>query len=147
VRLLRGFCLAKSIEAIKVEQVVRRYLEDRGSHLSSPKKSGETGPDIVAKSGKSTWFVEVIGFQEKPWIRSREFYEAFFRIISRDRGNPTDSLVLALPKRFKAGMRQRTKQYPVAWEKLGKAFPNLSIWYVDTQQDTLEKYSWSVPFD
>jgi hypothetical protein len=139
--------LAKTIEANKVEQVIRKYLEDKGCHLSTPKKSGETGPDIVAKSGKSTWFVEVIGFQEKPWIRSREFYEAFFRIISRDRGNPNDNLVLVLPKRFKNGMRQRKLQYPVAWGKLGKAFPNLRLWYVDTEQDTLEEYSWSNPFD
>lgn len=139
--------MAKTVKASEVEQVIRKYLEDRECQLSTPKKLGETGPDIVAKSGKSTWFVEVIGFQEKPWIRSREFYEAFFRIISRDRGNPNDNLVLALPKRFKTGMRQRMKQYPIAWGKLGKAFPNLSIWYVDTEQDTLEEYSWSNPFD
>lgn len=76
--------LAKSVEASKVEQLIRKYLEDRECQLSTPKKSGETGPDTAAKSGKSTWFVEVIGFQESLWIFSREFYEAFFRIISRD---------------------------------------------------------------
>ena len=139
--------MAKTVEASRVEQVIRKYLEDRECQLSTPKKLGETGPDIVAKSGKSTWFVEVIGFQEKPWIRSREFYEAFFRIISRDRGNPEDVLIIGLPKPFKDGMKQRKQQYPVAWEKLGKAFPNLRLWYVDTEQDTLEEYSWSSSFD
>lgn len=46
-------------------------------------------------------------------------------------------------RRFKYGMKQRKQQYPVAWEKLGKAFPNLRLWYVDTEQDTLEEYPWA----
>jgi len=139
--------MAKLVEARDVEQVIRRYLEGKGCTLSPRKKRGQTGADIIARYDKSTWFVEVIGFQSHPPTRSREFYEAFFRVVSRDRGNPDDILIVGLPKRFKDGMRQRKQQYPVAWEKLGKAFPNLRLWYVGTEQDTLEEYSWSNPFD
>ena len=139
--------MAKLTKSTEVEKVVRQYLETKGCTLSSHRKQGETGPDIEATSGKSTWFVEIIGFQEVPPLRSREFYEAFFRVISRDRDNPDDTLVLALPVRFKDGMRQRVQNYPVAWEKLGKAFPNLRIWYVDTERGKVEEHSWSRPFD
>ncbi|MDH5363646.1 MAG: hypothetical protein OEW82_00555 [Dehalococcoidia bacterium] len=139
--------MAKLVEARDVEQVIRRYLEGKGCTLSPRKKRGQTGADITARYDKSTWFVEVIGFQSHPPIRSREFYEAFFRVVSRDRGNPDDTLIVGLPKRFRDGMRQRKQQYPVAWEKLGKAFPNLRLWYVDTEQNTLEEYPWSNPFD
>jgi len=139
--------MAKSVKSVEVERVIRKYLEDKGRTLSSRRKYGETGADIVAKHSKFTWFVEVIGFEEHRWIRSREFYEAFFRVISRDRNNPDAILVLALPKRFKDGMKQRRQQYPVAWDKLGKAFPNLRIWYADTEQGAVEEYSWSMPFD
>jgi len=139
--------MAKLVEAEAVEQVIRRYLEGKGYALSPRKKRGQTGADIIARYDKSTLFVEVIGFQSKPPTRSREFYEAFFRVISRDRGNPDDILIVGLPMRFKDGMRQRKQQYPVAWEKLGKAFPNIRLWYVDTEQDTLEEYFWSNPFD
>jgi len=139
--------MPKLIEAKDVELVIRRYLEGKGCTLSPHKKRGETGADITARCDKSICFVEVIGFQSNAPTRSREFYEAFFRVISRDRGNPDDILVIGLPKRFKGGMRQRRHQYPVGWEKLGKAFPNLKLWYVDTEQDTLEEYSWSNPFD
>ncbi len=83
------------------EDIVRRYLEGKGCTLSSTKKPGETGPDITARCGKFTWFVEVIGFESNPPTRSRDFYEAFFRVISRDRGNPGDILIIGLPKRFK----------------------------------------------
>ncbi|MCL0057581.1 hypothetical protein M1N05_00730 [Dehalococcoidales bacterium] len=138
--------MAKLVKAKDVEQVVRRYLEGKGCTLSPPKKYGQTGTDITAKCGKSTWFVEVIGFQSHPPTRSREFYEAFFRVISRDRNNPDDALVLALPKRFKNGIRQRKQQYPVAWEKLGKAFPNLRLWYVDIEKNIVEEYPWSNPY-
>jgi hypothetical protein len=89
----------------------------------------------------------VIGFQSHPPIRSREFYEAFFRVISRDRGISSDVLAIALPKRFKAGMKQRQQQYPVAWGKLAAAFPNLNLWYVDTENGTVEERRWSNPTD
>ena len=82
------------IGANEVEQVIRRYLEGNGCSVSLSRKWGETGADIIATRGKSTWFVEVIGFQSNKSIRSRKFYEAFFRAISRDRGNPNDILIL-----------------------------------------------------
>jgi hypothetical protein len=137
--------LAKSIASSQVEQVVRTHLEIMGCQLSAPRKRGETGPDIIAELGKSTWFIEIIGFQETPPIRSREFYEAFFRVISRDSDDPNHTLVLGLPERFKRGMRQRMLQYPTAWGKLGIAFPNLKIWYVDTEQGAVEEHTWSAP--
>jgi hypothetical protein len=102
--------------------------------------------DIIATHRESTCFIEVIGFQSNPPIRSREFYEAFFRIISRDRNDLNDLLVLALPNRFKHGMPQRKHQYSVAWEKLGKAFPNLKIWYVDLDAGSVEEYPWTNPY-
>jgi hypothetical protein len=140
--------MAKTVEAKAVEKAIRRYLEAKGYVLSPPKGHGQTGPDIVARHKMSTYFVEIIGFQEVPSIRSREFYEAFFRVISRDRDNPADDvLVLALPKRFKDGMRQRKQQYPKAWEKLGKTFSNLWLWYVDTELNVIEEYPWSNPID
>jgi len=139
--------MAKLIKAEAVEQVVRKYLEKKRFRLSPPKKQGQTGADIVAKRGKHTWFVEVIGFQPNPPTRSREFYESFFRIVSRDRDNPDDVLVLALPERFKNGMRLRELQYPIAWEKLAKAFPNLKLWYVDTEQGRVEEHPWSTSSD
>jgi len=139
--------VVKLVEAADIERVIRKYLEESGYSLSSPRKYGQTGVDITAKRDKSTFFVEIIGFQSHPPTRSREFYEAFFRVISRDRNNPCDVLVLALPRRFKDGMRQRKQQYSVAWEKLGNAFPNLRLWYVDTGKDIVEEYSWANPHD
>ena len=135
------------ITASEVEQVIRSYLKRNGCSVSSSRKWGETGADIIATRGKSTWFVEIIGFHSNKSVRSRKFYEAFFRAISRDRNNPDDVLVIGLPARFKAGMRQRMNQYPVAWQKLGKVFPSLQIWYADISDKTVKEHLWVVPFD
>ncbi len=139
--------MVKLVEASHVEGVIRKYLEENGHNLSSPRKYGETGADITAEREESTCFVEIIGFQSHPPTRSREFYEAFFRVISRDRNNPHDTLVLALPKRFKDGMSQRKQHYAFAWDKLGKTFTNLKLWYVDTENDEVAEYHWAHPYD
>lgn len=139
--------MSKLISSKQVEKVIRRLLEDDGYSLSPTKKQGETGADITAKKSDSTYFIEVIGFQSHPPIRSREFYEAFFRAISRDRNNPNNILVIGLPIRFKNGMKQRKYQYPIAWEKLGRVFPNLKLWYIDTEQNTMQERFWNNPYD
>jgi hypothetical protein len=139
--------MAKLIDADSVDRTVRRYLQNKGCSLNSPRNQGETGSDIEATCGGTSWFVEVIGFQSHPPIRSREFYEAFFRAISRDRGISSDVLAIALPMRFKVGMKQRQQQYPVAWGKLASVFPNLNLWYVDTEKGTVEEYPWANPVD
>lgn len=138
--------MAKLIDSKAVERVIRKHLESKGAVLSLAKKRGQTGPDIEARLGNLTYFVEVIGFQEKPPIRSREFYECFFRTISRDRDNPVHILLIGLPIRFKDGMKQRKRQYPIAWDKLGKVFPNLNLWYVDVEHNRIEQRSWSNPY-
>jgi Holliday junction resolvase-like predicted endonuclease len=137
----------KLVNSEAVEKIVRSYLKGKGFSLSKQKKQGQTGADIVAMKGKQTRFIEVIGFQSAPPTRSREFYEAFFRAISRDQNRAQDTLIIALPIRFRNGMRRRKQQYPVAWGKLGEAFPNLKLWYVDVDHNSVEEYPWLTPFD
>ena len=138
--------MSKKINHDEVERIVRNLLSAKGYVLSPPKKNGQTGADIVAQKEGSTCIIEIIGFESNPPTRSRDFYEAFFRAISRDTGNVTDTLTIALPKRFVIGMPQRKRQYPLAWGKLGSVFPNLRLWYVDTEKETIEEVSWTAPY-
>ncbi len=138
--------MAKSVSSEFVERAVRQHLRLRGYTLDEERRNGENGADIVAYNGDSTWYIEIIGFQERPPDRSREFYEAFFRVISRDRNLNADTLVIALPERFKRGMPQRKQHYSVAWEKLGRAFPNLRIWYVGVDGAEVEEFTWLEPW-
>ena len=133
----------KLVGAQAVEAVVRRHLRDGGFTLSKPRTHGETGCDLIATKGGMRFFIEVIGFQSKGPTRSKEFYECFFRTISRDKGKHGDRLVMALPTRFANGMAKRKQQYGIAWDKIGKAFPNLDLWYVDTEAGDIVKRGWT----
>jgi hypothetical protein len=90
--------------------------------LSDTKKRGETGCDLIATRESESLFIEIIGFHSVPPIRSREFYELFFRTISRDTGGQNNRLVMALPARFAIGMRRRKQQSGLAWNKSAKPF-------------------------
>lgn len=134
----------KLVSAGEVEKIVRAHLTQQGYSLTNAqRKHGETGCDVIAAREGARVFVEVIGFQSVPSIRSREFYECFFRVISRDQGKPNDRLVMALPKRFADGMKKRQQHYGLAWEKIGTAFPNLEIWYVDVNGCSVDERPWA----
>lgn len=136
----------KLIKSEEVEKVIRKYLKSKKYIVSTPKSHGETGVDIEATKGNRKLFIESIGYNSNPQIKSREFFESFFRIISRDENKKTHKIILALPIRFKNGMQQRKAQYGIAWDKLADIFPNLDIWYVDISNEKIEKFSWRTPY-
>jgi hypothetical protein len=107
--------MALSVKSEQVESILRKLLPRRGYKLlNKPRTRGETGADIIAQKGDIRVSIECIGFQEVAPLRSKQFYEGFFRAISRLK-NGTTRCVLALPIRFKNGMNQRAKHYGEAW--------------------------------
>ena len=57
--------------------------------------------------------------------------------------NKGKHVVIALPERFRRGLPQRVQQYGIAWQRIGTAFPELEIWFVDIENNKLEKTKWS----
>lgn len=113
-----------------------------GYDLNPQRKNGETGADIIARKPGSSIAVECIGFQNHAPSRSKVFYEAFFRAISRLQGG-NNEIVIALPLRFKDGLKQRAKQHGIGWDKIGKTFPDLKFWLVDVERKEIaEKQRW-----
>jgi len=134
--------MANSVNQKQVEAIVRRKLTAEGYHLNPWRKNGETGADIIARKPGSSIAVECIGFQNNPPSRSKVFYEAFFRAISRLHGE-INEVVIALPLRFKDGLPQRAKQHGDGWDKIGKTFPELKFWLVDVKRKEIaEKQPW-----
>ena len=111
--------MALSVTGEKVESVLCQLLPRQGYKLlNKPRKSGETGADIITQKGDIRVSIECIGFQEVAPLRSKQFYEVFFRAISRLK-NGTSRCVIALPIRFKNGMNQRAEHYGEAWKRRG----------------------------
>src|SRR5438045_3159463 len=111
----------------QAENVVRLWLNTNGYRLSRRRAQGENGVDIIARRGDDVLYIEVIGYSAKPSKRARDFFEAFFRAISRLRDG-AGSCIIAMPREYGRGLWRRAAQYDVAWRRIGIAFPELSIW-------------------
>jgi predicted transport protein len=135
--------MALSEKGEQVESVLRRLLPQRGYELlNDPRAEGETGADIIARKGDVQVFIQCIGFQKVAPVRSKQFYEVFFRAISRLKDGATEC-VLALPKRFGRGLNKRANHYGEAWKRIGDAFPEREIWFVDVKENTYEEHKWN----
>ena len=134
--------MAQKWTSAQVEQYLRKILSKDGYSLTPPRGNGETGADIIARKGEQALFIEAIGYKSSPPARSKDFYEVFFRAISRLKNGAT-KCIIALPSQFEVGMPQRVNQYGLAWERLGDAFPELNIWFVDIEEQTHSEHSWN----
>jgi len=135
--------MALSVKGEQVELILRKLLRRQGYELlNNPRRRGETGADIIAQKGDIRVSIECIGFQEVAPLRSKQFYEVFFRAISRLK-NGTRRCVIALPMRFKDGMNQRAEHYGEAWKRIGDAFPELEVWFVDVRKRVCEEDKWN----
>jgi len=129
------------IENNAVEETLRSVLEREGYELSSFRKNGETGVDILATRGHERIFIECIGYKSSGPARAKDFYEVFFRAVSR-LNNDAERLVIALSSRAELGLPARALQHRVAWERIAVSFPELEIWLVDTQTKTCLRRTW-----
>lgn len=135
--------MAQLITNANVEKCLRDCLEKQGYELSIPRKNGETGVDLLASKGDEQYFIEIIGFKESPPARSKDFYEVFFRAISRIK-NGANNIVIALPERFGQGLNQRALHYGKGWKRIGVAFPEIEIWLVHCEKPyAYERTSWN----
>jgi hypothetical protein len=134
--------MALTISGEQVEAVLRKLLPRQSYELRNPpRRKGQTGADILAQKNGRLTAVECIGFQDIPPLRSKQFYEAFFRAISRlEQG--VEECVMALPQRFGSGMERRARHYGIAWKRIAEAFPELEIWLVDTETSRYVRTKW-----
>lgn len=124
------------------ENCLRELLKNEGYSLSAPLSYGQTGVDILAEKTGEAFHIEVIGYKLSPPARSKDFYEVFFRAISRLKDG-AEKCVLALPEPFGRGLAQRARHYAKAWLRIGYAFPELEIWLIDTERKSYKRTSWN----
>lgn len=124
----------------ETETILRNLLIRDGYRLSERLANGYTGVDILAEKEDEILFIEVIGCKKSNPARSKDFFEAFFRAISR-LNNQANLCVIALPSQFRYGMPIRFSNYQKGWIRIGNAFPELKIWFIG--DDTIEKFNWN----
>ncbi len=126
----------------RTENTLRKILKSEGFKLTRKRENGETGVDIIASKKDIRYYIEVIGYKKSGPARTKDFYGAFFYAVSRIDENPS-KLVMAIPSEFKTGMLARVKNYGSAWKKIGNAFPELEIWFVDNGSKKYERTNWN----
>ena len=124
-----------------VERVLRQILIDAGYDLTDPRRNGETGVDIIATRNGESIHIECIGYKTQPPARAKDFYESFFRVVSR-LNDGAARLAIALAAQARRGLPARALQHRVAWMRIADAFPELEIWLVDTVAETLSTHTW-----
>ena len=129
------------VTSAAVEECLRTRLSQEGYELSKIRSYGETGVDIEARKSTDVLAIEVIGFKSSPPARAKDFFESFFRAVSRLNDGAT-RCVIAVPVRFSQGLPARASQYRVAWQRIAKTFPELEIWLVDTENKTYTPSRW-----
>jgi len=134
--------MAALITSKEVETIVRAALAEEGYKTSLERGYGETGTDIIAERKDELLHIEAIAFKSSPPARAKDFYEVFFRAVSRLDDGVT-ACVIALPSRFGMGLPQRARAIGRAWQRIGKAFPELKIWLVDTSDGSIVRTEWN----
>lgn len=137
----------------QTENALRAHISNRNGWQiedDGPRKNGENGADVIATDSSSVFLIEVIGYKKTGPARSKDFYEVFWRAISRLELDLNESpainsskelkLVIALPEQFLRGIRQRTKRYHTAWKRIAQAFPELEVWFVS--EKGFDRHTW-----
>lgn len=124
-----------------VENCLRAVLEEEGYSLSERRAHGQTGVDIVATKASETYHIESIGYKESGPARAKDFYEGFFRALSR-LNDGAKHCVIAVSNRAETGLPARARQHRVAWLRIADAFLELEIWSVDTSKRAYRRTTW-----
>lgn len=132
----------RSVTNQKTEKTLRRILQNEGHALNTLRKYGETGVDILAPRRRTKLFIEVIGHKSRAPARSKDFYESFFRAVSRV-NEAAARCIIAMPSLVARGLPQRARHYGGAWKRIGESFPELEIWPVDTKAKTFSATRWN----
>ena len=134
--------MSTTVTNIETENCLRELLKEEGYKLSSKVGLGKLGPDIKATKDNEAWYIEVIGFKEQDPERVKDFYEAFFQVISRLNNKDCKHCIIAIPESSRKSLPIRAKIYKVAWERIAKAFPELEIWLVDIENKKYQRTPW-----
>ncbi len=125
-----------------VEAALRAQLSAEGYALSALRQQGETGVDIVARRGTEVIHIECIGYKSSGPARAFDFYQSFFRIVSR-LNDGAKRLVIAQAAQAEVGLPARAKQHRVAWERIGDGFPELELWLVSVDGLPRKETHWN----
>jgi hypothetical protein len=137
-----GAKMPVSIKKDQAEDSLRNILQASGYDLSPEGHFGNGGVDVIASRGDDIFYIDVIGYKVNGPKHARDFYEAFFRAVSRLKEG-AKKCVIALPYGAKCRLPARAMHQGDAWTRIGEVFPELEIWLIDEAYGRIERSGWN----
>ena len=136
--------MAKEVVANEaVVDALRAALQKNGYSVLPKRPFGAQGADIVAEKGDEKIVAEVIGYKAAGPSRRSDFAVAFWAVIGRVDQYPNAKVAIALPSQFMQGFGARLDSRRGAWKRIGAAFPELEIWFVNVALQDYERRLWT----
>jgi hypothetical protein len=129
------------VTSSKIEDCLRDILSREGYALSAKRGHGERGVDILATRDGDAYYIEVIAYKSAGPTRARDFYEAFFRAVSR-LNQGARHCVMALSHQWEYGLPRRAEHHYDAWLRIADAFPELETWIINVSEQTYRRVPW-----
>lgn len=126
-----------------VVDALRAALQKHGYKVSLKRPFGAHGADVIAEKKDEKVAAEVIGYKVAGPSRRSDFAVAFWVAIGRVDQYPDAKVAIALPSQFMRGFGARLDSRRGAWKRIGKAFPELEVWFVDVTLQDYKRYPWT----
>ena len=126
----------------EIENCLRKLLIKEGYKLRNRSGLFKLGPDIKATKDNENWYIEVIGSEGSGLERVKDFYEAFFKSLSRLNNKDCNHCIIAIPESLRKFLYIRARIYKVAWERIARVFSEFEIWIVDIENNKYQTTSW-----
>jgi len=126
-----------------VVDALRAALQRDGYSVLPKRPFGAQGVDIVAEKGGERVVAEVIGYKVAGPSRRSDLAVAFWAAIGRVDEYPDAKVAIALPSQFIQGFGARLDSRRGACKRIGVAFPELEVWFVDVALQSYERHPWT----
>lgn len=126
-----------------VVDTLRAALQRDGYSVLPKRPFGAQGVDIVADKGDERVVAEVIGYKVAGPSRRSDLAVAFWAAIGRVDEYPDAKVAIALPSQFIQGFGARIDSRRGVWKRIGAAFPELEVWFVDVALQSYERHPWT----
>jgi hypothetical protein len=135
--------MSTDITKTEIMNCLEELLKNEGYQLRSKIGLFTLGPDIKASKDSENWYIEVLASGESRRGMVEDFYNVFFRAVSRLNNEDCQHCIIAVPENLRKYLYIRARIYRVAWERIADVFPELEIWVVDSESNKYQKTSWN----
>ena len=126
----------------EMENVLRDLLKDEGYKLTKRTGLEKLSSDIKVSLDDGGLYIEIIENEEPGVKKNIDFYQAFFKALSRLNNKNCKHIIIAMLESSRKNLPIRAKIHKVAWKRIAEAFTELEIWLVDTVNKKYQKTSW-----